>query len=162
MDPVIPSPKPDLNSGVVVLACNPDTWETETGDSQVQRKETDPSLRQVWITQKDPVLIPLPPHKKSPTYLWAGELTQTLSTGCSSRGPWFDFQRSHGGSQTPVFQGNLPTLLAFLRASGTMVYRHTCRQNTHTCRIMSLKCHYFFKYLFPLEWWPLREGGLLW
>ena len=80
------------------------------------------------------------------------------STGYSSRGPWFDSQHSHNGSQQsemPVLGVTTPSL-GFCRYCICVVHRYMCRQNIHTQKIIIFKkfpgghCDVSFDAVLPL------------
>ena len=82
------------------------------------------------------------------------------STGCSCRGPGFDSQHPHGSSQvcaSPV-PGDLMPSSGLHRPCRHRVYRHTCRQNTHTHKMKEIKS--FLTVEAPVC--PGHVTGLLW
>jgi hypothetical protein len=70
--------------------------------------------------------------KKSGRGWGDGSALAVMSTCCSSRGSGFNSQHPHGSSQLVI----TPDLRELTPSSGLLkVHRHTCRQNTYTCKI---------------------------
>lgn len=63
-----------------------------------------------------------------------------MNTGCSSRGPGFNPQHPHDGSQPPVTPaaGDLTPSSSLQGYHTHRMYRHTCRQNTGTPKLIKL------------------------